>query len=208
MNNQLSMTDPLGHVTQYEYDNLYRVTRRTEEDLDGAGPLTNPVTTFSYDLVDNMRSLTDPLGNTTAYAYDDLDRLVTETIELGPGNFVSRQLQYDLMNNLVRRTDRNGRVREFDYDAIYRQVEERWLDAGDNVVHTIQFGFDEANQLLRAEDLTISSRYDYVYDDLSRVDRHANRQRRSSSHLLVRLRREQPPHGPVRHGCGRRRLSQ
>jgi RHS repeat-associated protein len=145
------------------------MTRRTEEDLDGAGPLTNPVTTFSYDLVDNMRSLTDPLGNTTAYAYDDLDRLLTETIELGPGNFVSRQLQYDLMNNLVRRTDRNDRVTEFTYDAIYRRIEESWLDAGDNVIHTIQFGFDEASQLLRAEDLTAGSRYDYTYDDLSRV---------------------------------------
>ncbi len=169
MNNQLSMTDPLGHVTQFEFDNLYRVVREIGEDLDGAGPLSSPTTDYQYDLVDNLVSLTDSRGNETRYSYDELDRLFEETIELGIGNFETRQFAYDLEDNLIRRTDRNDRVIEFEYDAVYRMVEERWLDASSNLVNTIQFEFDEASQMLRAEDLTTGSRYDYTYDDLRRV---------------------------------------
>ncbi len=169
MNNLLSMTDPLGHVTWSEYDNLYRVVRVIGEDLDGTGPLTHPTTDYAYDLVDNLLSLQDSSGNQTQYAYDDLDRVFEEMVELESGTIAARQFEYDAEDNLIRRTDRNNRVIEYEYDVIYRRIEERWLDAANDLVNKIQFEFDEANQMLRAEDLTIGSRHTYAYDDLGRV---------------------------------------
>lgn len=169
MNNRLSSVDPNGFEVAYVYDNLYRLVRETGEDLDGAGPLDRPSTEYTYDLMDNRLSLTDSSNNRTDYSYDNLDRMFEESIDLGAGNTVTRQYEYDLEDNLIRKTDRNGRVTEYGLDRLYRTVEERWLDGLDNIVNTIQFDFDEAGQLLGAEDLSAGSRYDYDYDDLGRV---------------------------------------
>ena len=169
MNNELSMTDPNGNTTQYEYDNLYRLTKKIDADIDGPGPLSNPVTIYGYDVEDNLLSYTDALGNETTYEYDDLNRQVSETIELGPGNFQSRLYQYDIMDNLIRSTDRNERVIEYVYDNLYRKVAENWFDQTLTLVHTIQFDFDNADQLLVANDLSLGASTSYLYDDLGRI---------------------------------------
>ena len=170
MNNLISTTDPLGFQTVYEYDQLYRRTRQIDEDLDGPeGPLQSPTTSYEFDLVDNILSITDPAGHTTTFDYDDLNREVAETIELGEGNEYTRSHQFDLLGNRLSTKDRNGRVIEYDYDQLYRRIGERWLDEQSSVIHSIEFEYDIATQLLRAEDLTTGSRQDYKYDDLSRV---------------------------------------
>ncbi|WP_161603364.1 hypothetical protein [Blastopirellula marina] len=43
----------------------------TEEDPDAVGPLTSPVTSYTYDTDENILTITDPLGNVTTYAYTD-----------------------------------------------------------------------------------------------------------------------------------------
>ena len=169
MDNQTSITDPLGNSVHYEYDNLYRVIRERGPDLDGDGPLTGSTTEYSHDLMDNLISYTDSNGNQTVYSYDDLDRVFAESIELGSGNLKTRRFEYDLENNLIRRTDRNDRVTEHTFDHLHRMVEERWIDESNNIVNTIQFEFDEASQLLQANDLTVGSTYQYAYDNLGRT---------------------------------------
>ena len=169
MNNKLRSIDPLGFEMIYEYDNLYRVVREIGEDLDGDGPLGRPVTSFSYDLVDNQTSLTDSSGNRTEFSYDGLDRVFEESIELGSGNVVKRFFDYDLEDHLIRKTDRNGRVTEFHLDRLYRLVEEAWLDENGTVINSLDYQFDEANQLLRSNDTINAANNVYTYDGLSRV---------------------------------------
>ena len=77
--------------------------------------------------------------------------------------------QYDLMDNAVRSIDRNGRVVEYDYDHLYRLIEERWRGPSESVDNTIRMEFDEANQLLRLEDVAANSRLAFSYDRLGRV---------------------------------------
>ena len=63
--NLLSVTDPLNHVTSYEYDDLHRRIKITDAE--------SGETTFGYDSAGRLLSLTDPVsirrrGNTTSLA--------------------------------------------------------------------------------------------------------------------------------------------
>lgn len=166
--NLRTSTDANGNSTQYEYDSLYRLVREIGEDLDDNGPFGNPISIYNYDLESNLIEVIDSNQNRTEYRYDGLDRLVEETIELDTGR-VSRHFEYDAEDNLVRRTDRNNRVTEFEYDSLYRLIEESWLDNNGDIFNTIQFEFDKASQMLRAEDVTTGSRHQLFRDGLGRV---------------------------------------
>ena len=92
----------MGNVTQYEYDNLYRLTSLVEEDPDGAGPLDHPITTYTYDVASQMLSDSDPLNRTTSYEYDDLAR-VTRIIQPDPdgaGPLAAPEMSYTYCGTL------------------------------------------------------------------------------------------------------------
>ncbi|GAB6167539.1 hypothetical protein JCM19992_35390 [Thermostilla marina] len=74
--NLVAETDPLGNVTQYEYDSRGRVVRTIQPDPDGPGPLASPVTRQFYDAAGRTSHVIDPLGHVTEYAYDNADRLI------------------------------------------------------------------------------------------------------------------------------------
>jgi len=152
--NLTSVTDRLNHATTYGYDNRNRRTSETNAEGDS--------TTFGYDDAGNLTSLTDPESNTTSWVYDALNRVVEEENELADSRF----FEYDAMSNLVEKTDRNGRVNEYEYDALLRLVEERWKSGG-STMHTINWTYDDANQLTEAADSF--AEYDYTYDNLGRA---------------------------------------
>lgn len=154
VDNLLSSTDALGHATTYTYDDLYR--RITETDANG------DTTQFEYDSVGKRTAIVDPLNNRTAYEYDGLDRLILTTDPL----LNTTQFAYDPVNNLIERTDRLGRVIQYQYDDLDRRVGEQWLDAG-NVVRTLAYEFDNADQLLSDSDPAAS--HTYQYDALGRM---------------------------------------
>lgn len=84
--NLVRVTDPLNHVTQYEYDDLNRLIARTDPDPDGAGTTyTSSVTLYAYNAVGWLTSLTDPEGNVTFYQYDALGRRTKEVKVTGAG---------------------------------------------------------------------------------------------------------------------------
>ena len=135
--------------THYGYDNLYQKTSETDPN--------QAVTQYAYDLVGNLESLTDPVNNQTTWNYDALDRPFEELITLSGTGTVKRQYEYDLAGNLAKYTDRNGRVTGYAYDDLYRLSEENWYDsdqafAAGNVLRTLTFRYDAADQLLEASD--------------------------------------------------------
>ena len=71
--------DELENITSYDYDKLGRLETITAPDPDGAGPLSSPLTSYTYDAAGNLESETDPLENVTSYDYDKLGRLETIT---------------------------------------------------------------------------------------------------------------------------------
>ena len=68
--NVISVTDPDGDTTTYQYDNLNH--KKAETDA------LEHTTTYSYDTAGNLVSATDPKGNTADYIYDALDRKIEE----------------------------------------------------------------------------------------------------------------------------------
>lgn len=73
------VTDPLGNVTEYVYDNLNRLVTLFEADPDGGGPLARPQWQYQYDAAGNLIQVTDPLARRTVREFDRLDRLVAVT---------------------------------------------------------------------------------------------------------------------------------
>ncbi|MFN9912381.1 MAG: hypothetical protein ACK53L_07345, partial [Pirellulaceae bacterium] len=71
------MTDPLGRVTTYSYDDEQRTIRRVDPDPDGSGALLSPVTDWAYNSNDWLTSVTNPAGARTDFIYDALGRLLT-----------------------------------------------------------------------------------------------------------------------------------
>ncbi len=66
----LSTTDADGNTTTYERNADGLVTKQTDPDLDGAGPLASPVTLMGYDANNNLISVTHPNGSTESWTYD------------------------------------------------------------------------------------------------------------------------------------------
>jgi|GEM_PF-1762997 len=69
------VTDTRGFVTRFEYDDLYRVTKKTLTDT-RYSPEQIIITKTEYDPVGNAVAQIDPLGRRTAIVYDGLRRPV------------------------------------------------------------------------------------------------------------------------------------
>ncbi|HKO59512.1 MAG TPA: carboxypeptidase regulatory-like domain-containing protein, partial [Thermoanaerobaculia bacterium] len=97
--------------TTYAYDELDRL--RTALQTLGSG---TAVTTFGYDVQDNLVSMTDPNGNVTTFAYDDFKRIQSES----GGVRGTMTYGYDAGNNQVTATDGNGATTTRTFDAANR----------------------------------------------------------------------------------------
>ncbi len=100
----------------YQYDDLKRVFRSTQ-DLGGTDPSTaDALTEYSYDVQDNLTDVIDPINGTTTYEYDDLGNLLQQdSADTG-----SQILSYDAAGNLRLRTDANDQTFSYVYDALNR----------------------------------------------------------------------------------------
>ncbi|MGD9854405.1 MAG: putative Ig domain-containing protein, partial [Planctomycetaceae bacterium] len=166
--NRTAMVDGEGNRTEYQYDALNRLTRTIEQDPDGAaGPLTSPVTVFTYDAVGNLVTVTDARGNITTSVYDPQDRLV-ESIgpdpdAAGPLPAPVTRYTYDLAGNLEAMTDPNGNTTEYEYDSRNRRIAMTDPDGG-----VTQFGYDIDNNLAQVTD-PVGNITRFAYDARSRL---------------------------------------
>jgi RHS repeat-associated protein len=185
--NLAKVTDPLGNVTQYRYDERNRVTAVTS----AADTKDEATTTYCYQVADcrtptmpaNVNWVKDPLGNVTAMTYDAGNR-ITKVQEYGPhdpqaakplreANYVS-----DPAGNLTEVHDAQGGVWKYGYDPAGRLIsmtdalgktETRQYDQEGNLWQTLDRNghqltreYDPLNRLTRvaAGDTTTAFQYD------------------------------------------------
>lgn len=74
--NLVKITDALGNVRNFTYDNLSR--RLSMQDLHSTSDNTFGTWNFVYDAAGNLTSKTDPKGQVVQYTYDNISRPLTE----------------------------------------------------------------------------------------------------------------------------------
>ena len=72
-----------GTETLYARDSNGRITSVTQPDPDGAGPLTAPVTTYTYNSTGDMTQMVLPGGATRSWTWNSAHQPLTEMDELG-----------------------------------------------------------------------------------------------------------------------------
>jgi RHS repeat-associated protein len=123
--------------TRYSYDALHRLSA-VRQTLAGS-PGGQAVTTYTYDVLDNLASVIDPNGNTTTFGYDDFHRLVRQ----GSPVTGATVYEYDPAGNLVRTTDARGAVTQRTHDAANRMLESTSQLAGAET-ETVRYEYDDS----------------------------------------------------------------
>ncbi|RLJ15763.1 hypothetical protein DJ030_18000 [bacterium endosymbiont of Escarpia laminata] len=128
---RLTQTDPLGHVTQMEYDPVgNRITEidglgnRTEYTYNVLGKVTRidypdgAASVYGYDADYNRDAVTDLNGNTVNYLFDAANRI----IHVGYPDGSNRVKHYDSTGNLVVEIDEAGNRTDHTYDSTGRRT--------------------------------------------------------------------------------------
>lgn len=174
--NLTSITNPLGHITQYT---AYNLNGRPLTMIDPNGVTT----TLTYDLRGRLTSRT--VGTlTTGYAYDLAGNLIKLT--LPDNSFYS--FSYDAAHRLLGVTDALGNRIAYTLNAVSNKTKEQVFDSENVQKYVHSYAYDDINQLIRsvgAQDQTTTFTYDlqgnlktvtdplghktrYVYDALNR----------------------------------------
>ena len=161
----LSQTDPLGHVTDYIYDELNRLDQLIQR---GGGGLADLVTDYNYDLIGNLRFVTDPLGNAVEFVYDDLDRLVQTILPdpdgAGPLSSPTYSSTFDAAGQLVSETDALSRVTSYAYDNLGRLITTTLpVLSATGVSPVLSFAYDAVGNLTSQTD-ALGNTTNYAYD--------------------------------------------
>ena len=109
-----TVTDPLGHVTSFSYDNRHRLVATGFQD--GSSK------TFTYDYRGNKTGETDENGHQTLYAYDNLNRLTSSTRVMGGASNIVTSHTYNAVNAGLTTTDPNGNTGSMAYDDLQRVI--------------------------------------------------------------------------------------
>ncbi|EAZ91444.1 RHS repeat domain-containing protein [Crocosphaera chwakensis] len=98
----------MGTRLEYEYDELYRLTKEIITDLVEG----NRTIEYRFDPVGNRLERIDSVEGTTTYTYDANDRLLTETL-----NGVVTEYQYDDDGNLIARIEDGVTQATYEWNA-------------------------------------------------------------------------------------------
>jgi len=175
--NLVSTSDPLGNTTTYQYDLVGRKTAmfRPLGNISGANPISY-TSTMTYNAFGETTALTDAVGGVTTYQYDLNQNLITTTDALGrqtingydadnertsvtrpDGGNVSTG--YDPAGNVMTTTDALARSTTYDYDALNRPI-----SMTDPLGRTTLTGYDPAGNVITSTD-ALSHTTLYGYDD-------------------------------------------
>jgi RHS repeat-associated protein len=128
--NKISDTDPLGHITIYQYDALNRLTTTTFPTQQST------TTTRTYDFRNNVVDETDQAGYITHHVYDLAGRLTSLTKAYGTANASTTTYAYYNDGRKQSETDALGHTTTYTYDAAGR------LTAIAGVKGNVSYGYD------------------------------------------------------------------
>ncbi len=148
------MIDPLGRVTQYQYNAIGLATSITL----AAGTVDEGTQTFGYDVAGNVVEMIDPNLNRSTFAYDELNRLISSTDPL----LASSTFDYDNAGNLIQSIDRAGSTMSYEYDRLSRVVRKT-----DEQLNLTQFAYDKYGNLTSMID-PLGQEMRYTYDARNR----------------------------------------
>ncbi|MCC7333573.1 MAG: hypothetical protein IT422_00655, partial [Pirellulaceae bacterium] len=111
--NLVASVDGAGFITWMIVDSRGLVTRITDPDPDGTGPLAARVTNFAYNSYGMLSTLTNPDNSTQTFSYSSAGQLLTNVDELGK----TTTLTYDPLGRPKTQTNRVGAVTQWQYDS-------------------------------------------------------------------------------------------
>jgi len=174
--NLVSTSDPRGNTTTYQYDLIGRKTAmvRPLGNVPGANPISY-TSTMTYNAFGETTAITDALGDVTTYQYDLNQNLITTTDALGRQTIngydadnertsVTRpdggiaSTGYDSAGNVMTTTDALARSTTYDYDALNRPI-----SMTDPLGRTTLTGYDLAGHVITSTDVLGHSTI-YGYD--------------------------------------------
>jgi RHS repeat-associated protein len=167
------VTDPLGHETEYAYDEngnlesltnaLGQTTKYTynanDERIEVEKPNGN-TTEFAYGSMGEVKSRTNGNGDTTTYEHDALGQLTEEEDPLERTTI----REYDAAGNLEETEDALGRTVAYSYDDADRPVE---IDYSEEATADIAYEYDKDGNIVEMTDGTGTTTR--VYDQLGRL---------------------------------------
>jgi RHS repeat-associated protein len=185
-----TLTDPLGRITDFDYDAIGRMTRVTY----AKGTAQQASEQFEYDLAGNQIAYIDANGNRTELVYDARNRVIQTTGAdpdgKGPQKSPVMSYTYDKAGNLVSKTDALGNTTRYEYDsmghltkileadpdgkgALDAPVTQYEYDKGGNLIkvtdaknHSTQFKYDVRNRVVQSTDaLGNTAQYSYDLDN-------------------------------------------
>lgn len=166
-NRKWHITDPLNHVTTFNYGDAVNVTsinrpdntteaktydamNRGKTEQDGAGRTT----TFYYNYSGALSQVTDAKGQWTQFSYNGFDRKTQMTYMDGS----TQTWTYDNVNNMTSRKMTNGLVYSYQFDSRNRQSRMDLSDGSD----WNTFGYDAASRVSAANNwvTSVTRQYD------------------------------------------------
>lgn len=160
-------TDPLGRVTDYDYDLLDRLVTVTMS----VGTPVQTVRRYEYDLVGNTTAVIDENGNRTTIDYDTMNRAkrITEADPDGAGPLTSpvTTFEYDTHGNVRMVTDPQHRSTFSEYDG-----RDRLVKVTDELQNITELVYDREGNLVQAIDplgqttLNVYDRRDRLIDSI------------------------------------------
>lgn len=130
-----SMTDPLGHITQY---NRYNPNGQLEQMTDANGT----VTSYTYTPRQWIKTIT-VAGNTATFDYDYVGQIKTST--LADGSYLS--YSYDDAHRLTDITDAAGHTIHYTLDSSGNRTKEEYRNADGSNAQEINRVYDALNRL-------------------------------------------------------------
>ena len=148
-----SVTDANSHVVEsYQYDDMFRVTSRTDN--------TGATDTYQYDPIGQLRQATDRKGQIISQTYDEQDRPVNTSY--ADGTILTRL--YDAVGRLSRLT-RGAEAISYTYDLVDRVTS--MVVTANGKTDTLVYTYDNLNRLTqRSVNNVITA---YTYDNAKRI---------------------------------------
>ena len=179
-----TMTDSVGKQTKYEYDDLARkikVTQQLDKPL-ADGITTDIVNQTSYFDNSNIKSVKDGNGNTTTYTYQTDRNLLAKTTDAFGKNTT---YTYDGVGNMHTMTDARGNTTTIDYDALNRRnkvtdalsgitltkydLSGNITETEDALHHITKYNYDRPNRQLTITTVGVPDTTIIDYDELGRI---------------------------------------